>query len=36
MEDKSQLIIDFLEIKTQISEYTQELENILDQDNDCK
>ena len=30
MEDKSQLMIDFLEIKSQISEYTQELDNILD------
>lgn len=36
MEDKSQLMIDFLEIKSQINEYTTELDNILDQDHDSK
>ena len=36
MEDKSQLMIDYLEIKSQINEYTTELGNILEQDNECK
>ena len=29
-------MIDFLEIKSQINEYTTELDNILEQDHDCK